>query len=150
MLRSRPGDSITTLLLIATNVKMSCCDLITWKGTTLVVPVMTTIWLAVMYTVVCENPGFIGLFCTNVCCSLHSPNLPGANIVAFCDSLWMSFPSLGYIWINARRKVCSSSNVSFSTTLTDWKMWTHWDKWPPFSRRHFQMHFLEWKCVHFD
>ena len=29
---------------------------------------------------------------------------------------------------------------------------THWgrDKWPPFSRQHFQMHFLEWKCVNFD
>ena len=29
---------------------------------------------------------------------------------------------------------------------------THWgrDKWPPFSRRHFQMHFLEWKCINFD
>ena len=28
----------------------------------------------------------------------------------------------------------------------------HWgrDKWPPFSRRHFQMHFLEWKCINFD
>ena len=28
---------------------------------------------------------------------------------------------------------------------------THWgrDKWPPFSR-HFQMHFLEWKCVNCD
>ena len=26
---------------------------------------------------------------------------------------------------------------------------THWsrDKWPPFSRWHFQMHFLEWKCM---
>ena len=23
-------------------------------------------------------------------------------------------------------------------------------KWPPFSRRHFQMHFLEWKCMNFD
>ena len=21
-------------------------------------------------------------------------------------------------------------------------------KWLPFSRRHFQMHFLEWKCIH--
>ena len=29
---------------------------------------------------------------------------------------------------------------------------THWgrDKWPPFSRRHFLMHFLEWKCINFD
>ena len=23
-------------------------------------------------------------------------------------------------------------------------------KWPPFSRRHFQMDFLEWKCMNFD
>ena len=29
---------------------------------------------------------------------------------------------------------------------------THWGrhKWPPFSRRHFQMHFLEWICMDFD
>ena len=28
---------------------------------------------------------------------------------------------------------------------------THWggDKWTPFRRRHFQMHFLEWKCMNF-
>ena len=28
---------------------------------------------------------------------------------------------------------------------------THWgrEKWPPFHRRHFQMHFLEWKCMNF-
>ena len=25
-----------------------------------------------------------------------------------------------------------------------------WTKWPPFRRRHIQMHFLEWKCVDFD
>ena len=23
-------------------------------------------------------------------------------------------------------------------------------RWPPFSRRHFQIHFLEWKCINFD
>ena len=23
-------------------------------------------------------------------------------------------------------------------------------KWPPFSRRHFQMDFLEWQCTNFD
>ena len=29
---------------------------------------------------------------------------------------------------------------------------THWgrDKWTPFRRRHFQMHFLEWKCLNSD
>ena len=38
-----------------------------------------------------------------------------------------------------------------------WLRWargllTHWgrDKWPPFSRGHFQMHFLEWKFINFD
>ena len=32
-----------------------------------------------------------------------------------------------------------------------WQL-THWgrDKCPTFSRRHFQMHFLEWKCINFD
>ena len=31
-------------------------------------------------------------------------------------------------------------------------MITHWGrgKWPPFSRRYFQMRFLEWKCMNFD
>ena len=29
---------------------------------------------------------------------------------------------------------------------------THWgrDKWTPFRRRHFQMHFLEWNCLNSD
>ena len=29
---------------------------------------------------------------------------------------------------------------------------THWgrDKWTPFRRRHFQMHFLQWKCLNSD
>ena len=29
---------------------------------------------------------------------------------------------------------------------------THWgrDKWTPFRRRHFQVHFLEWKCLNSD
>ena len=27
---------------------------------------------------------------------------------------------------------------------------SHWTKWPPFRRRHFQMHFCEWKVLCFD
>ena len=29
---------------------------------------------------------------------------------------------------------------------------THWGReiWPTFPRRHFEMHFLEWKCMNFD
>ena len=36
--------------------------------------------------------------------------------------------------------------------LHDSTFLTHWgrDKWPPFSRRHLQMHFLEWKCINYD
>ena len=32
------------------------------------------------------------------------------------------------------------------------KTLTHWgrDKWPSFSRRHFQLRFLEWKCLNSD
>ena len=26
----------------------------------------------------------------------------------------------------------------------------NWDKWLPFNRRHFQMHFLEWQLLYFD
>ena len=33
-----------------------------------------------------------------------------------------------------------------SLSLTHWG----WDKWTPFHRRHFQMHFLEWKCLNSD
>ena len=41
-----------------------------------------------------------------------------------------------------------------SVWLTHWSLGdlTHWgrDKWTPFRRRHFQMPFLEWKCVNSD
>ena len=45
-----------------------------------------------------------------------------------------------------------SSHLHWVTRLLFVTELTHWgrDKWPPFSRRHFQMHFLEWKCINFD
>ena len=35
--------------------------------------------------------------------------------------------------------------------IPGWGMLMHWgrDKWMLFCRRHFQMHFLEWKCMNF-
>ena len=38
------------------------------------------------------------------------------------------------------------------TILPQLNILTHWgrDKWPPFSRRYLQMHFLKWKCINFD
>ena len=46
--------------------------------------------------------------------------------------------SLLMIWYQSPWQLCKHC-------LTLWS----WDKWPPFSRRHFQMHFLEWKCINF-
>ena len=42
-----------------------------------------------------------------------------------------------------KNKLSGRSGVEYSQT--------HWaeTKWPPFSRRHFQMHFLGWKCMNF-
>ena len=48
---------------------------------------------------------------------------------------------------------CISASTHTKTRLSEWSQHlTHWgrDKWPPFFRRHFQMDFLEWKCVDFD
>ena len=38
--------------------------------------------------------------------------------------------------------ICTSWIVS-AVSLTRWGL----DKWTPFGRRHFQVHFLEWKCL---
>ena len=39
-----------------------------------------------------------------------------------------------------------------TASITSIFILTHRDrgKWPPFTRRHFQMHLLEWKCINFD
>ena len=43
--------------------------------------------------------------------------------------------------------------AGWNTVGTGYSWWclTHWgrEKWTPFSRRHFQMHFLQWKCMGF-
>ena len=56
-------------------------------------------------------------------------------------------------WRNFHRHICRY-DWSFRQTTDEPSMTllTHWgrDKWSPFSRRHFKMHFLEWKCINFD
>ena len=44
----------------------------------------------------------------------------------------------------------NTSMFGVSTTLALLINTLRPSKWPPFSRRHFQMHFLEWKCMNFD
>ena len=43
-------------------------------------------------------------------------------------------------------------HLKFRTSGGRSTTWTHWpeQKWLPFCRQHFQMYFLEWKCVYLD
>ena len=74
-----------------------------------------------------------------------------AQVMAQC----LTAPSnyLKQCWLIISKVLC----LSFIRGHYHEKIWrhqslTHWgrDKWPTFSRRHFQMHFLEWKCINFD
>ena len=60
---------------------------------------------------------------------------------------------MGFVWdfvcikvvVTGRIKHWKCHEISYNTL-------THWgrDKWTPFRRRHFQMHFLEWKFLNSD
>ena len=45
--------------------------------------------------------------------------------------------------LKGKRWAATGEMISCSPLLTHWGR----DKWTPFRRRHFQMHFLEWKCI---
>ena len=47
------------------------------------------------------------------------------------------------------RKCSKKSFLDVSLKIINWLI-SPWTKWPPSSGRHFQMHFLEWKCINFD
>ena len=50
-------------------------------------------------------------------------------------------------WNCLQDSISSADSVSsFRSSLTHWGR----DKWTSFRRRHFQMHFLEWKCLNSD
>ena len=55
-----------------------------------------------------------------------------------------------YIFVGFVARV---EDVNNSWVYCDWIRILHIEtetKWPPFSRRHFQVHFLEWKYINFD
>ena len=70
------------------------------------------------------------------------------------DNRWMPYltvessPSdLGWWLLNLCLLIFHYSPLDrIDICITHWG----WDKWPPFARRHFQMHFLEWKYINFD
>ena len=39
--------------------------------------------------------------------------------------------------------------MKFIASLVAWTH-RHWKRWPPYRRKHFQMHFLEWKILYFE
>ena len=59
------------------------------------------------------------------------------NSSALAMELCLSYtnPSI-YVWVHVRHR-------GFNSSLP-------WTKWPPFRRRHFQIHFCEWKVLYFD
>ena len=70
---------------------------------------------------------------------------------SFIFKRWLSYMSWQSIYmtvkvctcqINSALQWCSKTRRFFNTLRPR--------KWPPISRRHFQMHFLQWKCMNFD
>ena len=49
-------------------------------------------------------------------------------------------------------RIIAKSFGPFNTAVRKVSLWLHRgrDKWTPFRRRHFQMYFLEWKCLNSD
>ena len=89
------------------------------------------------YTYPCKLPSNLKWILQKVCMS-KKDNLNKNICVKF------SFITFDHCW-NLSDEVIRGINQHWLNTLTHWG----WDKWLPFSRRHFQMHFLEWKCIIF-
>ena len=66
------------------------------------------------------------------------------SLIAFNQALTTVSMSLMYLlWIE---HVILSRLFRIRVQLSHWGQ----DKWTPFRRRHFQMHFLQWKCYNYD
>ena len=50
-----------------------------------------------------------------------------------------------------KHAICTNSAISLLDGHRQWPLTYHpTDKWPPFRRRHFQMHLHEWKAFYFE
>ena len=74
-----------------------------------------------------------------------SPRCVGANLVTYTNFDLSSMNKCMVYWYC----IWISHDINLMPNAS---LLTHWgrDKWAPFSRRHFQMYFLEWKCMDFD
>ena len=75
--------------------------------------------------------------------------------------IWNNEPSVAmrYAWQFISFVFVSCVLMLYGNMNVDYQSFRYWliafstpaeTRWPPFSRRHFQMHFLEWKCINFD
>ena len=66
------------------------------------------------------------------------------------DSYFTFLLNINFLW--SKTNFHGKCGVSSLRTTSWHEMLTHlpWTKWPPFPRRHFQIHFHEWKVLYFD
>ena len=75
------------------------------------------------------------------------------SLICACINCWVNSGDAGDL-----RRHCAHYDFTVMNRCTDGKVFLHflkdsficpWTKWPPFRRRHFQMHFREWKSLYF-
>ena len=81
------------------------------------------------------------LFLYHVCFVVVISCLCGGYIMLFYCGYIMSSQGICVIYLSV---------VKWSGMILVCQLIFPWTKWPPLRRRHFQMHFREWKVVYFD
>ena len=76
----------------------------------------------------------------HVCSFVFNSSHPGQNGRYFADDIFWC------IVVN-NSLILNNLSLKFAPKFVHMKSET---KWPPFKRRHIQIHFLEWKCMNFD
>ena len=95
---------------------------------------------------------FMNCFCSKMhCCKIIRSRMLESRSEKIWSIPWLLM-MFGLIGAQGREQLWLCICLASRSLASMSKYLTHWgrDKWPPFSRRHFQMDFLEWKCMNFD
>ena len=76
----------------------------------------------------------------------------GVILSTFCDGSGAAKMDMNGMEIDPSHVATNMLCLGIGLEYEEQPVLIHWglDKCPPFSKRHFQMHFLEWKCINFD
>ena len=96
---------------------------------------------AIHLTIIVIGSARLPFLTSNHLCSARLHPIGGVILVLHCMEIIMAQTDRWVHKLNAKDLVW----ISHTLNLTHWG----WDKWPPSTRRHFQMHFLEWKWINF-